>query len=107
MANYWNSTIPIRPGAKRLKSKTAMKRSAIQRSKRPMKKVGRRTKSWRYAWRFLKPELEKRGRVTCEFGFIPHECGGFLTPAHSKKRRMMKGDDVFAIGLACVNVHRI
>jgi hypothetical protein len=55
----------------------------------------------------LKPELEKRGRVKCEFKFIPHECGGFLTPAHSKKRRLMKGNDIYAVGLACINVHRI
>lgn len=68
-------------------------------------KAGRRMKAWQKAWRFLKPEFEKRGRTSCEFGFIDHECSHILTPAHSRKRRMMQGNDVFAVALACTRIH--
>lgn len=84
-----------------------MKRNGKLRQTKPINKVGPRTNEWRKAWRFLKPRLEAAGRTRCEFGFIPHECGGFLTPAHSKKRRLMRGPDIFAVSMACVNVHRI
>lgn len=113
MPNHWNSTIRIKPGAKPLKSKTSMKRngklkrSAMKRAARPMNKIGPRTEDWRRAWRWLKPRLEAADRVRCEFGFIPHECGGFLTPAHSKKRRLMKGPEIYHVAIACVNVHRL
>jgi hypothetical protein len=70
-----------------------------------MKKVGRRIQDWRKAWRFLKAEFEKRGRTGCEFGFIPHECWGPLDPAHSKKRRNMKGNDIYACAIACRYIH--
>ncbi len=105
--NRYNSTFKVKLSAKSMKRSGTLKRSPMKRSRRPMNKVGQRTSDWRKVWRFLKPELEKRGRTRCELGFIPHECGGFLTPAHSKKRRMMKGNDIFAVALACVNVHRI
>ena len=72
----------------------------------PLKRNGRRTNDWRKVWRFLKAEFEKRNITYCEFGFIEHECGGFLTPAHSKKRRMMQGTDIYAVALSCVNFHR-
>jgi hypothetical protein len=81
----------------------------LQRSmrRRAINRVGRRTNDWRRAWRFLKPRLEARGRTHCEFSFIPHECGGGLTPAHSKKRRLMEGDDIYAVAIACRAVHGI
>jgi hypothetical protein len=96
---YHNSTFRIKPNASRLK------RSQIKRSPRPMKKVGRRTQDWRKAWRFLKAEFEKRGRTGCEFGFIPHECWGPIDPCHSKKRRMMRGDDIYMVALGCRMIH--
>ena len=96
--NRYNSTFKAKP--------SRLKRSGIRRSLRPtLKKIGRRTKEWRTAWRFLKPELEKRGRTGCEFGFIPHECWGPLDPAHSKKRRNMKGNDIYAVALGCRYIH--
>lgn len=106
MPNYFNSHFRIKPGAKRLKSKTAMKRGGkLKRSRRPINKSGRRTANWLAAWRFLKPELEKRGRTGCEFGFIPHECWGPLDPAHSKKRSKMKGNDIYMVAIACRLIH--
>src|ERR1044071_2794977 len=72
-----------------------------------MKKVGRRTNDWRRAWRFLKPRLEAAGRTSCEFGFISHECFGRLDPCHSKKRRLMQGDDIYIVAIGCQNVHQI
>jgi hypothetical protein len=70
-----------------------------------MKKAARRTTDRRRAWRFLKAEFEKRGRTGCEFGFISHECWGPLDPAHSKKRRNMKGNDIYACAIACRYIH--
>jgi hypothetical protein len=111
MANYFNSTFRIKPGAKGLR-RTQMKRvpgtaqrKPLNRSRKPLNKIGRRTKDWRAAWRFLKPELEKRGRTGCEFKFIPHECWGPLDPAHSKKRNKMKGNDIYAVAIACRYIH--
>ena len=72
-----------------------------------MKKRGKRTNDWLRVWRWLKPRLELRDRVRCEFDFIPHECCGNLTPAHTKKRRLMRGNDIYAVAIACMNVHRI
>lgn len=107
MTRYWNSNsnFEIKPGTKGLRSQKPMKRSWPMRSRKPLNRAGRRTKNWRKAWRFLKPELEKRGRTGCEFKFIPHECWGPLDPAHSKKRRNMKGNDIYAVALGCRAVH--
>ena len=96
--------------------KQQMKRGTLKRTKwervpgtarKVLKNVGPRTKKWLKAWRFLKPELEARGIVRCEFWFIDHVCDGTVTPAHSKKRNKMKGNDLYAIGLACLTVHRV
>lgn len=108
---YHNSTFRVKPDAPRMKrsqmskSTKPMKRSGKFMKRSRLKKSGRRTKDWRKAWRFLKPELEKRGRTGCEFKFIPHECWGPLDPCHSKKRRLMKGDDIYAIALGCRAIH--
>jgi hypothetical protein len=83
-----------------------MKRSWIKRTEMPMKKAGRRTNDWLRVWRWLKPRLEAAGRTRCEFSFIPHTCEGFLTPAHSKKRRLMEGPDIYHVALACLKIHR-
>ena len=69
-------------------------------------KAGRRTNDWRRVWRWLKPRLEAAGRTRCEFDFIEHECIGILDPCHSKKRRLMRGPDIYAVALGCRNVHR-
>lgn len=103
-----------------LKRKTPMKRSGTLKAtrslspgsetsqgspRRPINKVGPRTRAWRSAWRFLKPRLEAARRTQCEFDFIPHICGGPLDPAHSKKRNEMVGDDIYAVAIACRNIH--
>jgi hypothetical protein len=93
----YNSTFKTSP--------SRLKRTPMKRSLRPMKKIGRRTQNWRKAWAFLKPELEKRGRTSCEFKFIPHECWGPLDPAHSKKRNKMKGNDICMVAMACRYIH--
>jgi hypothetical protein len=106
-----NSRFRIKEDAKRLQRSTKrMKRSEMKRvpgtaRMKPMNKIGRRTVDWRKVWRFLKPELEKRGRTKCEFKFIPHECWGPSDPAHSKKRNKMRGDDIYAVAIACRYIH--
>lgn len=77
------------------------------RTPRPMNKVGRRTNDWLTVWRWLKPKLQAAHRTGCEFGFMPHVCGGPIDPCHSRKRREMQGNDIYAVALGCRNVHEI
>lgn len=104
MGYVWNSSIERRTplkAKKSLKRGGKLNRKPMKRSRRPVNKIGRRTRDWRKAWRFLKPEFEKRGRTGCEFGFIPHECRGPIDPCHSKKRNKMQGDDIYRVALGC------
>ncbi len=77
--------------------------------KRSQKRMGAgpRMREWRRVWAWLKPRLEAAGRTHCEFDHLPHQCSGILTPAHSKKRRKMEGDDIYAVAIACTNAHQI
>lgn len=110
----------------------AMRRSYIPRSTKPMKRsgfakpsyedvvasrstkkprkrmrtIGPRTKAWRTVWEFLKGRFYEVGRTRCEFGFVPHECWGALYPCHSKKRREMQGDDIYAVAIGCQQIAR-
>lgn len=79
--------------------------STMKRPQKPMNKVGPRTKKWIDVWSWLRPRMERAGRKRCEFGFIPHDCDGSRTPAHSKKRREMRGNDIYMVAWACVTVH--
>lgn len=91
----------------RARSKAALRAGGYLKATAPLKKNGRRTNEWRKAWRIIKTELERRGRTRCEFSFIPHECFGRLDPCHSKKRRLMQGDDIYTVALGCAQAHRI
>lgn len=86
----------------RLKSRNGMKRS----SKRIG--AGRRMNEWSKVWAFLKPRLEAAGRTACEFDWpeVAHECWGPIDPAHSKKRREMQGDDIYAVAISCREFHK-
>lgn len=66
---------------------------------------GKKTKAWDSVWRWLKAEFEKRSRTKCEFRFIAHTCSQILTPAHSKKRRLIQGDEIYHVAIACSVVH--
>lgn len=70
-------------------------------------KIGPRAREWRRVWAFLKPRLEAAGRTNCEFDFMVHDCWGRLDPAHSKKRNKMVGNDIYAVAIACQNIHQI
>lgn len=102
-------------GRKRLSSppfeQPALKRSlavkGLTRSGKGIRRVGRRAKVWASVWRFLKPRLAKAGRTGCEFQWFAHWCWGPLDPAHSKKRNKMVGDDIYAVAIACRQMHRI
>lgn len=80
---------------------------ATGKRRKGLRRVGPRTKAWLTIWRWLKPRLEAAGRTSCEFDWIPHECWGRLDPAHSKKRRLWKGNDIYTVAIACQNVHAI
>jgi len=88
-------------------SRPMLSRKAPLRGGCRLKANGRRTNDWRKAWRFLKPELEARRRIRCEFPFIDHECCAILDPAHSKKRREMQGNDIYVVAIACRNAHSV
>src|SRR5438477_1172115 len=108
-----------RSGFQKLDYKAALKKAlarrkateSLPRNGRPERArrigAGRRMKEWRRVWAWLKPRLEAAGRTHCEFDFIIHECEGPLDPCHSKKRREMEGDDIYAVALGCRKVHRI
>jgi len=81
--------------------------STFKVGRKPMNKVGPRTKQWRDVWAWLRPRMEAAGRKKCEFGFIPHDCDKSRTPAHSKKRRLMHGNDIYMVAWACLTVHTI
>jgi len=77
------------------------------RQRNGVNQVGRRTKTWREVWSWLKPRLERAGRAGCEFrSVLPHgECWGPIDPCHSKKRAKMQGNDVYMIALGCRKIH--
>src|SRR5262245_2805772 len=68
-----------------------------RRQRRPLKKVGPRTRAWKIVWNWLRRRMIAAGRTKCEFYFIEHECGGPIDPCHSKKRNEMIGDDIYAV----------
>jgi hypothetical protein len=68
---------------------------------------GRRTNDWKRVWHWLKPRLEAANRTSCEFGFILHDCWGRIDPCHSKKRRLMTGNDIYILALGCAQIHRV
>lgn len=80
-----------------------------ERDTKPRKRLkpGRRMKQWASVWKWLKPRLEAAGRTRCEFDHVPHQCFGPLTPAHSKKRREIEGDEIYEVAIACAVVHRV
>lgn len=86
--------------------RSPLKRTPMARSRTRIKKSGRRTREWAAVWQYLKPRLEAAGRTRCELTFIPHVCSEILDPVHSKKRRHMQGNDIYAICIGCRTVHR-
>jgi hypothetical protein len=106
--NYFNSRFKLKtPDSLSRGSGIAAKRGLGIKPQAKLRRVGPRTLDWMKAWRFLKPRLETAGRTRCEFDFIPHECYGRLDPCHSKKRREMKGSDIYDVAIGCQNVHEI
>ena len=117
LPNKFNSTFKAKP-PKAIDYQSALeKRLARQKAKpRPVDRIkrkkqglgaGPRTREWQRVWKWLKPRLEAAGRTHCEFDHLPHVCSGILTPAHSRKRRKMEGDDIYAVAIACTNAHQI
>src|SRR5690242_18355275 len=81
----------------------------LAKPQKPRKRLGAgpRMKEWRRVWTWLKPKLEAAGRTRCEFDHLPHGCSGILTPAHSRKRREMQGEEIYEVALACTSAHQI
>ena len=92
----------------KLRSKKPMKRGTkgLKRSSKRISRVGPRTRAWLKVWAFLKDRFYTLGRTRCEFGFIKHECWGALYPCHSRKRREMVGDDIYAVAVGCQQIAR-
>src|SRR5690349_780925 len=68
-----------------------------RRQRKPIKKVGPRTRAWNRVWNWLRRRMVAVGRVSCEFHFIEHECGGPLDPCHATRRGEMKGNDIYRV----------
>lgn len=63
--NYWNSTIRIKEGAKRLRSKSSMKRSGFKRVHGTTRTLKPKRES--PAMRRFKREVRERDNYTCQF----------------------------------------
>jgi len=111
MAHYFNSTFSIKPNAKRLKSKTSLKRSAMKRggklqATKPMKKAGKKSRAWFAVRRRLKVEFEARGITSCELRYEGCAGDGMLGFAHGRKRRHLRGNELETLTiLACNHCH--
>jgi hypothetical protein len=71
--------------------------------------AGRRMKTWQQVSAWLRPRLDRAGRVGCELrSVLPHgECWGPIDLAHSKKRYKMEGDDVYEVIRICRKSHEM
>jgi hypothetical protein len=78
-------------------------------SRNGINRVGPRTKTWQQVSAWLRPRLDRAGRVGCELRkVLPHgECWGPIDLAHSKKRAKMQGDDIYLVIRACRKSHDI
>lgn len=86
----------------------ALARKQINRSSRPMNKVGARTRHSRKVWRKVKCYLASIGINSCEFRYLGCTPFDSLTPAHSKKRREFETEDDWAeIAIACTHCHKV
>jgi len=71
----------------------------------PMKRVGKKTRSWESARRKLKIAFEAAGITRCELNY--DECWRFYTLgfAHHRKRRNLKPSELTICILACNSCH--
>lgn len=111
----YNSTLKPGKGFRKLTFAEALEKrleKARRDAEKPVRsqkrlKAGPRMKEWARAWKWLRPRLEARGRTRCEFDFLPHQCFGPLTPAHSKKRRKIVGGEIYEIAMICTSGHQV
>lgn len=73
-----------------------------------MKRRGKKTIEWEAARAKLKQQFLHMGVTTCEFPY-PHYCwrDNGLSFAHSKKRRYIKGKEIYEVALLCPIAHEI
>lgn len=99
---YWNSTIRVKPNAKRLKG-----RKRIDTPSTPMKRIGRRTKAWDSVRFQLKKEFAAMGITTCEARLPGCRYDDQLGFAHRMKRRKVVGGELRVVSLLCNPCHAV
>ncbi len=71
-----------------------------------MKKVGKKSKEWIAVRRRLKVKYEAAGIVSCELKYEGCKRDGWLSFAHGKKRRHLKGNELETLCiLSCLICH--
>lgn len=76
-----------------------MKRTAIKRR-------GKKTAEWDRVRAEIKKKFEAHGVTTCELRGSQCWNRGWLSFAHSKKRRLMQGTDIWEVALLCTVCHQ-
>lgn len=94
-----------KPDREQSQARITLATGKFRSARRRINKLGPRGLEWRQVWQWLKPRLQAAGRTRCEFDFIEHDCWGRLDPCHSKKRREMQGNDIYAVAIGCQNIH--
>jgi hypothetical protein len=110
MAHYWNSRFEIKSSSRLqrsgIKRSKPMKRTVMNRSARPINKIGKKSKQWIAVRRRLKVEFEALGITSCELRYEGCAGDGMLGFAHGRKRRHLKGDELETLTiLACNHCH--
>lgn len=76
------------------------------RSRRPMNKVGHKTRVWKNTRDRLKKKFAAMGITQCELNYDGCAFNNFLGFAHGRKRRHLEGDELETLViLACNNCH--
>src|SRR5687767_7224572 len=89
--------------------KTPLSRgSGLRRSARTKLKAGRRTNDWIKVRRKLKVQYEAAGITQCELGYSGCKRDTWLSFAHGRKRRHLRGDELETLTiLCCTSCHQI
>lgn len=91
-----------------MQRKVGLKIKVPLRSKRPMKRAGKKTKEWDRVRVGLKVKFQRAGITSCEAGFEGCWHDNALSFAHSKKRRLCVTPELMEeCALMCVPCHEI
>lgn len=89
-----------------------MKRTGFKKSKKPLKKktwaikASKKTEEWKNVRKDILDRMTLAGITECELGIVDNCTPNmFLALAHSKPRRLISGDEIYEVVLACTACH--